>query len=486
MNIYSSRMIKRRLIKMAQGQSGQLLLYLLVGLAVGTMIITITLKLAATNINVGNQDEQRTVQLYAADSQVTDALVWLQNATKAQFTDLQTNHNYDSQTPLFLYTVAKVINGEPTCTFLSYYGNSVYTITAVAGPNVVANSILASQPIPYTSVVSYAFVTTTTTGLFDNAITALNGNITLSNSSTVTSDLGNAANKGNIVADGNISLSNSSDVYGSATTASNTPPFTISTVNSSVISGTSHTNGSLNFPTIDTAGYETQSQAASGGGTSHQSSSYSSGGTINGNTTLQGNLTLSNSVNLTVNGNLLINGSLSISNSSSLTVNGALYTTGSISVSNSSALTVTAQLYDGSYFNSANSVQINFGGTSYINGYLTLSNSNSLSGQYTVVANGNISFNNSSTATAANTPLFIAEQGTITLANSISLSAYLYAPNGAVTLNNSSSVTGSIVGKSVSAANSNTVTFITSPRSGLPGGGGQAGVSPLTWNIGVA
>jgi len=72
-------MFKRALRKIDKGQKGQVLIIVLILLALGGIILLPTLDYSSTSLNVHRVFELNTLELYAADSGVEDALNWLIN-----------------------------------------------------------------------------------------------------------------------------------------------------------------------------------------------------------------------------------------------------------------------------------------------------------------------------------------------------------------------------------------------------------------------
>ena len=293
--------------------------------------------------------------------------------------------------------------------------------------------------------------------LFGNAITALNGNITLGNNAIVTSSP--APNNGNVFANGNISLGNNAKVNGNAGASGN-----IIKGNNASISGTTTPNAKMiNFPPIDTSAYLTKVQLAKGG-TVAQGANYSNGGTIsNAETRLQGNLNLNNNKSLTVNGDLYVDGGLIIlGNNSTLNVSGKIFVAaGSITANNNSKLSIGGTLYLSGNLQTGNSSTLNLGETIWIGGEITLNNNSSLSGPKVIVANNSIIFNNNSVVGDSKMPWTISTNGGFNIGNGVKISACLYAPSAGVTLNNNVSLMGSIAAKSVTAGNDCKVTYAT-------------------------
>jgi|GEM_PF-3790081 hypothetical protein len=288
--------------------------------------------------------------------------------------------------------------------------------------------------------------------VFDNAITALDGNIILNNNAAVLN--------GNIIANGNITLENNASVDGDALVSTT---HYISDIRNG-IEGTKTINGTLTFTSIDTEIYKTEAQIAKNGTTSS---------TIN----------LSNNATSTRNGPLHVLGNIILSNNSKLTINGALYIEGYVSLGNNSELIVNGPMYVNKYLYADNNSTMQFGGTTYINGTLTLGNNNSSNNQHVIVAKNDITINNNSTFNLQTAPLIISEQGDIDIRNNAKIGGYLYAPNGNITLENNTSLTGAAAALNITMANNATIDYNVNGLNDLPGGGGtSATLEILAWN----
>ena len=475
------RKIRQRIYKTCRAQEGQILIIALIFFALGSLLLPILLSFAGSALKQGSALEARTRQQYMADAGAQQAIWWILDANHTSDPLPTSSGNFKDIG--FVSEADLGVGYNSYVSFVSLTNNvTIYGITSYGGPAVDdAGGPNAAQTAPYFKIYAQVPVSQATIGVFDNAITALNGNINLTSSVTVNSTPESHA--GSIAANGNISGSSSCYVDGNATVSIG---HTITMSSGSSVSGTDNTLPSLNFAAITTSVYKTQAQAGQSAQSGTKVSNFSNGQTINNaNTDYTTSLSLNSSQSLTFNGNLYVNGNLSINSSSHLTITGNVYVTGYVYINSSSSLTINnGVLYTGSYLTSNSSCNLSLGGTTYINGVLTLNSSNNLEAPYTIVAHNDVNLNSSINYTnAASTPLIISETGNMNLASSVNVGGFLYAPNGSVTLNSSVKVTGAVVGKAVSATSSVTVTRITSGRSGLPGGDVASSFGVITWDI---
>lgn len=463
--------------KNGKGQEGQLLIFTLLIMALGSVIIATSMTFMQTGFRVTQKARENTGQLYAAEAGAENGVWWV---TKADHTSDPLPDTVGAFKKLSLVTLGNY----KVQTYITYLGKinnlDTYKVQSCGGVNVLSNvNPNDPQTGPYTLVESQVTFTGTTASLFSNAIGTLNGGITLSNGAVVTCTPAPPPNNGNITANGNI-LGNTAIVKGNAKSAG--------TISGGNIAGTSSPNaGNTTFPTIDTAPYLADVQFTQPG-TSAPSANYANGGTIPGSITLTGNLDLGGNKVLTVNGNLyVLNGSITLGNNAILTVNGRLYlNAGSVNITgNNAQLTLGGSLYVSGNLTTGNGTTLVIGGTVWVGGAISLGNNSNLSGAYTVVAYGDITFNNNNDVEVGTSvmPLFISTNGGFDFGNNAKVWGFLYAPNGAATISNNAVVKGAVVARSVSVSNNCGVTYVTNQRPGLPGAGNSGTTQVVSWEI---
>jgi len=194
---------------------------------------------------------------------------------------------------------------------------------------------------------------------------------------------------------------------------------TITTQGSSTITGEQNPGAEpLDFPAVDTAMYIAEAQA---------------GGIHNGNFVVPGDINL---------GPLYIDGNLVIQGNHQVTLTGTVFVTG----------TVTLQGTPDAF---------------------------SFTGSETLIANGNVTMQGDA---SAGIPLVISVHGDVTLQGNISVQgSVIYAPEGNVTIQGNPDVTGVIVGQTVTAQGSPTITRqVDLTGYPLPGGGSNT-ITHVSW-----
>lgn len=174
---------------LGRGEKGQILILVLVALLVGSLTIPPTLSFMDTGILSGQIIETRTAELYAADSGVDTAILWMKNNPGSLPTLL----------PVELPDSGFTVNGKQVYVTISKYQDPLkpltYNIVSEAG---VGGSVK-------TTVESYVHMTNTAVDFLNNAITSP-GNVTLKPGSEVNGDVqynGFINNQGTINGDTN-------------------------------------------------------------------------------------------------------------------------------------------------------------------------------------------------------------------------------------------------------------------------------------------
>jgi len=470
--------MKKLLTGINRNQQGFVLLMTLLIMALGMVIIPAAFMFINTGSSVQQKQQERTEEVYAADAGAENGIWWV---TKADHTSDALPATIGAFKKMDLVSVGT----NKVQTYITYIGKvngqDTYKVQGYGGANVQSNTNPTDQqPGPYTLSESKITLSIGSIPLFSNAVGALNGNIILGSSTIINSSP--TTNDGNMTANGNITLGSSATVNGSVDASGNITKGS----SANIVGASSPNDGTTNFSSIDTSPYLADVQL-SHSGTIVQGSSYSNGGSITYNNTLmQGNLNMGSSKVLTVTGNLYVeNGSITIGSSSKLIVNGKLYVnSGSITTSSSSNLTLGGTLYASGNLQTGSSSVLKLGGTVWVGGGITLASSGGLSGPYIIVAHDNITFNSSSNVGASQMPVIISTNGSFNFGSSVTVSGYLYAPTADANIGSSVTINGSIVAKSVTFGSSCHVTFITNPRSGLPGSNETPGaMQVVSWQI---
>ncbi len=165
---------------MGCGEKGQVFVYILIFLLLGSLIIPPTLSLMQAGIIAGEVIETRTLELYAADSGVDAALLWMKSNPGSLPTD----------TSVTLPDL--MVNGKQVSVTISKYPWLQYTYQIVSDAKV--------SGITQTQIETFVQQINLPIDFLDNAITSP-GNVTLKSGVVVGGDVllnGNLDNKGEI------------------------------------------------------------------------------------------------------------------------------------------------------------------------------------------------------------------------------------------------------------------------------------------------
>jgi hypothetical protein len=404
------RILKLMIKQIANEDSGQVLILVLVVLLIGALLMGALMGLLGTGIKTATVYENRSNTLYAADAGVQDAISQIMNqtgnnkvpTTVGQYGSAPTGYYYlnttENGTAVQVKVQIRLCNSTPT-----------YQILATALGN--GNSS--------TTVTSYVAGSSTNTPLFGNAICSLGGDISLSGG-TVVSPSGSGG--ANVFAVGNVNLSGSASITGNVYATGNVgvSPGTINgnasasgTITSSgTVTGTKTSGSVPQSPpsysvssTVQSVYNETYTNVASINNPSPTGvTTYSSGLTINNNK-INGT-TFSNGE---ITNPIYVNGDLNLGGSNTIPVvfDSQVYVTGNINVSGGNqTFTFSGPVYAGGYLNSG-------GGTFNItfNNILTLGSTlGSATSYINLGGNGSFAFNgalkdmgNFSSSASANT-----------------------------------------------------------------------------------
>lgn len=464
------------LTKIKTQQKGQALLLAMIMLAVGGLIIGPVVGLVTTGLIAGQKIEITNKEYYAADAGIEKSIQWLRTE------GMEEGDTYAVLPPFSIqsYSVGVSITKLETPEY-------AYSVTSTAGnAQVVANILYTPEII----------------GVFDSAVTALDGNVIIENNAQVVS--APETGEGNILANGNIEIGNNAVIDGDATATGS-------------ISGDQFVAGDTNagqppivFAEVDINPYILAAQAAEEVASPTESASnWEDGGTIpsarrlsgtlqlakkgdnltsNANLTITGDFNLGTDKTVVINGDLYVHGNLDIGKNSSLTIHGNLHIGGDVYLDNPAAsLEIDDACYVGGNFVSSNGTSVLFSDESvtYIGGYATLYNNNTLTGTATIVVNGNIDiqYNTEVGSAPPNSPLIISVEGNVNLENNGAVEGYFYVPEGHIEIANNASVDGAVVGQSVTVNQNAEVTFRTDGPTDLPGTGEPMVLSIETYDI---
>jgi len=281
-------------------ESGQALIMALIMLALGGLLVVPSMNLASTSLKYHQVIEGDTLDTYAADSGLEYALCKLGNSPGGFGPE-----------PL-----PSSVNGRTVNVSVEYYMDGTYKITSTATNDRGSSSTIES----YVSVVY---------GLFDHAITAINGNITVSGNSLVTSS---DSGGGDIYANGDINISGSAKIDGDAVATGQ-----IYTSKNATITGELIENADpLVFDEIDTSVYlEEANQGILIEGDLHISGN---GYYELGPAHITGNLIISNDRIVTLTGTVWVDGTISMSGNSRIEGGETIVAVGDIIVTGNTKL----------------------------------------------------------------------------------------------------------------------------------------------------
>ncbi len=512
----------KRILKSEAGQALPIALILLV---LGVSLVVPTLSLTTTNLKASQVVDNANLELYAADAGVEDML-W-------NIKDNDSFHLPD--------------NGQLPVTLPSFNLNDKevnVTVSKQTGQPYLITSIATSPSGHNTTIECYLDILTTGGGgVFDYALTALNGNITLTGSSEVGSSP--TLHDGDVYANGNITLTGSAQIDGDANATG-------------TISGESHITGNtteLADPVsppaaamntlIDSSKAEAQDATCTscvaytytGSTWAPTASTYSGANHAKNNMSISGsgtwifndavcvgvdtnsNLTISGSSNVTFKGPVKVGGTLNINTSGTVTFGDSVDDTvcvgHNISISGSGTVIFTGPVYVGynpSFTSGRNFVAsgsgylqllntlyvtdtlqisgshpVQLGGAVYVSGNIDMSGSNGVTGGQNVIAEGNITISGSNQQLPADQiPFVISTSGNVTMSGSNWTSALIYAPEGQISMSGSNKLYGCAVGESVNVSGSVDIMYPSDlrDREDLPGNGSStAGLQIRTYTI---
>lgn len=283
-----------------KNESGSAFILALIFLAVGALTITPILGLFSTELSSLNLGTSRLKELYAADSGVEHAM-W----------NIENNGNllpgYNNQPPPYAHSLPG-INGKNVNYSIVFVDINMYKVTSIATSATGSNTTIE------------AYVATPQGGIFANAVTVTDGDLTLSGTVSSSPEAGVA----NLYADG--SITGNGNVAGNITATGS--------ISGVVATGISTPNAvPQNFPPISTTLYLDQANEGTLITGNYNSSSSSSLGPAH----ITGNLKLTGGATLTLTGTLWVDGTISIEGGS--TVSGA-YTIVSDSTNSNGAISV--------------------------------------------------------------------------------------------------------------------------------------------------
>lgn len=439
--------------KLIKGEKGASLAIALIFLAIGAIMLPPLLMLIGSGLQQGTAIEERTAGIYDSDAGVEWAINLIKTGGEG-VTDAEGRIGLpNEQNPVRTYILSD-LNGSTVEVTLTYHDvGSYYTVDSEASLN--GKSITTQATLKYQLSGG---------GLFDNAITALNGDIEFAKDAFVTSAPG--SDQGNIIANGNINIGRNTVIEGSAIASGSITGFV------GYIEQGYYEDTPVSFPTLDTSIFMTKAMIASNGNI-ELASNYITGGTITVDTRLIGDLSPIKNKTLIVNADLYIEGSFAPSKDFTFEFGGeSLYVGGDLDFSKDAFVR----------FTNPN------GCTIYVAGKISISKSIQFDGPYTLVANGDIQLAKDTSYILDPTkrpPLIISETGTIDISKSDTIVGILYAPNGTIEINKDITIEGCVIAQDISVNKELSITFRTDwnlSELDIYLNGGLSTIKILAWN----
>ncbi len=301
--------MKRILKKVIREQKGQALVAVLILLLLGGLVAAPVLEFVGTGVDTNAVYEEDMNELYAADGGIEDAI----RQIIADAEELPGDGE-----PAWSYQIAD-INGKEVDIIITYVDDTTYRITSTATTDEESSTTIESYLISSDGI-----------SIFDNAITSLNGDITLSGNSEVTSSP--TSGEGNIFANGEIYLGGNARIRGDGTAT-----LDIHLSGNAQIEG-DETEGAapLTPPEIDSATYLEEAEL---GGIHSGNLSISGNGYYDlGPLHITGNLSISGNYIVRLEGTVYVDGTISMSGNTRIEGGYSILAEGNISITGNSKL----------------------------------------------------------------------------------------------------------------------------------------------------
>ncbi len=395
------KMLKGSVRRFCRDEHGHIFIIALIILAIGSLTLAPLLNYMGTGLKAGQTYENKTMEFYAADSGIEDAIWHILNngeflaGVPGTTSNLISYYWDESSTETGLppypdtgyeslkYQLSHPINDCDVEVILTRIPGGVFVVTSTA---IKDDSSTAIRTFIEPSYVVTTIPGSGPSGVFENAATALDGNVNIGGNVYISStpDPGNA----NIHANGDVNFSGAAATVDGNVTATGE----ISPEDYPGISGDSQPGAdAVSPPDVDIDQLIAEAEAE---GDIYNNNVSFSGGPPGQTDTL---------------GPTRINGNLTIGANRTVVLQGTVYVDGTISVG-------------------ANSL---------------------VKGGYTIVATGDVDFTGTSELGLEDIPFVISTGGDITATGTSWVSAVMYAMDGDVTLKGNFTVKGSVIGNNV-------------------------------------
>jgi hypothetical protein len=452
-------------------QVGYALPAALVTLLLGSLIVVPSLALMNTSLNANRVFDEEDLGIYAADAGIQYALWHMRPQYEGDF-------ELPEEGSDVLLDFPETLNDRTVSITISNEGEQLYEITSHA----VSGDGKTKEIISYVSLIPG---NDGTKGTFDYAVASLDGDISLTGSSRITS---NPPGDGDIYAKGgDISLTGSCVVYGDATTTGS-----ISTTGSSYVDGveTEYDDNPPEAPEVDIDAYINETLAHNCDNIPDAVSSWSNpAGEYLDPIRVIVDMQISGSGTWIFYERVCIGRDLNISGSTQVIFNGPVSVGRDVQISGSGSVTFESTLYVDDDLQTSGSRTIDYADTVYVGDEIKMTGS-SFTGGTTIVAGGDIQLSGSGRLTNVDDiPFLISTGGDITFTGSSIVSAIVYAMNGDIKMTGSTWLYGCAIGMNISMTGSTTIEYPVGigDRDDLPeaGGGGatNGGVNIITYTI---
>lgn len=470
--------------RMVSDQAGIALPMALILLMLGGLLIVPVLDFIYTNLTTGLIIEQMTMGTFAAEAGINEACWQIKNNTNLQL---------PATGQQISLTFTDTVNGRTPIITISNQNGTTFRITSIA-PGSSGSSVTVISDVDV--------IFSGGTGLFDNALAGLSGNIFFAGNTIVTASTPGGADIYAGGSPGNISLSGGAYVDGDASAVG-----TITLDGGAIVTGDQYVGAPPlePVPGIDAWVQDCRSQTlALTCPEVTRSGNWSITGS--GNITypnaerVSGNLSILRSGTVTFSNMVCVDGNLTISSFANVVFLGPVKVNGYVLITSNNIVTFDSTVYIGNYLETEQNATINIGDTMYIvDSIIMASNRNAafkkiyLNKSSPIVADGDISLTGNAvthTSVDLDLPIIVSVNGNINLFASAGsgarwVEAVLYAVYGSISMSENGLLCGcAIATEYLMTGNSTAIYYLSGigGRGDLPGGGG-GGVSPTVSSV---
>jgi hypothetical protein len=452
-------------------EAGYALPTALVVLLLGSLVVIPSLSLMNTSLNANRVIDEEDLGLYAADAGVQYALWHMRPEYEGAFELPDEGEDVSLDFP-------EVLNNRTINITISNKGERLYKITSHA----MKSSGGTKEIISYIEMIP---AVEGAKGIFDYAVSSLDGDIQLTGSSSITSE---PAGDGDIYANGGgIDLTGSCTVDGDATATGE-----ITTTGSSYITGL-ETEGDTDPPAppyIDVDAYINETLSNDCDDIPDAVSSWSNpAGEYIDPVRVIVDMQISGSGTWVFYDRVCIGRDMKISGSTQVIFKGPVSVGRDVDISGTGTVTFEDTLYVGDDLKTSGNRDIDLLDTVYVADEIQMTGSG-FRGGTTIIAGGDIQLSGSGRMNdMADIPFLVSTNGDITFTGSHVISAIVYAQNGDVKMTGSNQLYGCAVGMNVTMTGSTSIEYPVGigDREDLPegegGGGSSAGLTIRTYTI---